>query len=854
MNESANLQFDKTSLEEVAEDIGKRHRVTVQLDRKALDDAALPSNTPITCSLQGVPLKTALRVVLGPLGLTYDVANEVLLITTAEVADSKLDARTYPVRDLISEPDGAGGTIVDADSLMEAIKSTVAPTSWDDVGGPGSLDVYKGTLVVSQSWHGHELVAEWLSNLRKAHRNKNSRAVIGVPPAQQKLREALRKPVQLKFEQTPLNQALANLAKRHKLPIHLDTKALDDAAMDPATPVSLNAPGVSLSAALSLLLHDARLEWVPLDGIVVVTTREIADITLETRVYPVADLVARQDGLGEATLDFDSLIETLKSACAPTTWDDAGGAGSLDVYSDALMVSQTFQVHQLIEQTLAALRRAHEAQASGPLKLTEDELLRQARGGQANRPAKAPVSILLGDQAPAQRLGQALEKRVTLNATNMPLNKVLAELSRQVGAPIVLDRPALDDAAILPDKPCTIQVEAAPLKSVLRRSLDFGLTYDFHYETLWVTTREVDDTQLTTRAYPVRDLITYTDDAGSYLDAEPLMELIKSTVAPTTWDDAGGAGSLDAMVGGCDVLLCSQTSSIQQEIEATLTAMRKAIASQEPPAQEKLDPNPVLKVYRLTGGLSNGGTQMTSREGRPSEKQLAQLIRDLIEPQTWDKKQGLFIGTVKGALAVRNTPRVQLQVASLLKKLHEWTPNGQPTGLPGLNLGRSENPGQAIPQFASAAPRDALMQFGGPYFHPFNPALVQSYRSFRIRVLPPGYDEKVQLEVFHLGPAVVVTEGEKSKTLTPAPDKVAALVEQCVAPKTWQSAGGQGFIHGLPGVIVVRQPGAVQRQVAKLLLELGAWDRYGVRIDNAGQLNADAFGPMTAPPSTGPGF
>ncbi len=787
LNAPAELEYIKTPLNDVAHHIGDEYRITVQLDRKALHDAGVQTTTPITCSLRGVPLKTALEVALRPLGLTYIVDDEVLLITTAEAAEVRVHARTYPVRDLISELEGASGANVDAGSLMETMKSCVAPTSWDDAGGNGSMQVHKGVLVVNQTWHVHQLIAEFLANLREARRNKDAHAVIGNSPAQQKLLKALRRPVQLRFKEIPLNNALDGLAMRHGFSIPLDLKALRDEGIDPATPVSLDSPDISLGSALSLLLHDAQLDWVPWDGVLLITTPEVAESMLQTRVYPAADLAVRQDEFGEISQDFESLTELLKTTCATMSWDDAGGAGSLDMHCGALIVSQTFKVHQLLEQTMAALRQAREAQA---------------------KPAKAPVSILAGDQATAQRLAAALRKRVTLNASEAPLNDILANLSQQVGAPIALDRPALADAGVFPDRPCTIREEAAPLQGVLKRVLgELGLTFDFRYETLWITSKKDYDQSLTTRVFPVRDLITYADDDGLYLNAEPLEELISSIVAPTTWNDAGGPGSLDTVVGDCDALVCAQTLHVQQALEATLTSLRKTIASQTTPTPEKLDPNPVLKVYSLTGGLPGGGAHFTAREGRPSEEQLAQLIRDLIEPESWDKQQGASVGVVKGALTVRNMPRVQAQVANLLKKLHEWSTEDQSNDSP------------------------------WPYVN--NPDMgawgMNDFPVSRIRVRPPDYDESVQLEAYHLAPAVIVTEGAKSKTLTPSPEKIAELVQESVAPKTWRSAGGQGFIRVLPGVIVVRQPGAVQRQVAKLLFELKAWDPRGVRIDDVGQ-------------------
>ena len=66
----------------------------------------------MTKNLKGVSSKSALRLMLHELGLTYVIKDEVLLITTTEAAESKLSTRVYSVADLvipIRTPNFAGG-------------------------------------------------------------------------------------------------------------------------------------------------------------------------------------------------------------------------------------------------------------------------------------------------------------------------------------------------------------------------------------------------------------------------------------------------------------------------------------------------------------------------------------------------------------------------------------------------------------------------------------------------------------------------------------------------------------------------------------------------------------------------
>ena len=62
-----------------------------------------------------------------------------------------------------------GGAQADFDSLIELITSTVRPTTWDEVGGPGSIAPFETNLsiVVSQTQEVHEEIADLLEQLRR---------------------------------------------------------------------------------------------------------------------------------------------------------------------------------------------------------------------------------------------------------------------------------------------------------------------------------------------------------------------------------------------------------------------------------------------------------------------------------------------------------------------------------------------------------------------------------------------------------------------------------------------------------------------------------------------------------------
>jgi hypothetical protein len=157
------VDFVDTPLGEVVSRISKEWDIPVLLDSKALDEVGIASDAPITLKLEGVPARTILESILQPLDLTWMIHAEVLLFTTPDRADESLSLRVYNV-DALFQDDAK------ADQVIKAITSTIEPTSWDEVGGPGSIvpfrDQKPALLIISQTEDAHDQIERLLTSLR----------------------------------------------------------------------------------------------------------------------------------------------------------------------------------------------------------------------------------------------------------------------------------------------------------------------------------------------------------------------------------------------------------------------------------------------------------------------------------------------------------------------------------------------------------------------------------------------------------------------------------------------------------------------------------------------------------------
>ena len=87
--------------------------IPIYVDPVGLQEAEKTMTSPITLDLEGVPLKTTLRLMLKQLGLTYTVKDGLMTITSEDSNDQPTEIRVYPVADLaiipISLMGGGGG-------------------------------------------------------------------------------------------------------------------------------------------------------------------------------------------------------------------------------------------------------------------------------------------------------------------------------------------------------------------------------------------------------------------------------------------------------------------------------------------------------------------------------------------------------------------------------------------------------------------------------------------------------------------------------------------------------------------------------------------------------------------------
>jgi hypothetical protein len=194
------VKLDGVALKDALDFVQDLSGANLHVNWGALQSAGVTKDAVIDVHLRGVPLRKILSVILseaaaGNAVLTYYVDENVIEITTLELADKVLITRVYPVDDLLMDvPDftdaptvtlsqtgssgttagvggggggggsssifgggGGGGGGSDttltrdqrAQQLIDLITSIIRPEIWQANGGPASIRFFNGSLIVT---------------------------------------------------------------------------------------------------------------------------------------------------------------------------------------------------------------------------------------------------------------------------------------------------------------------------------------------------------------------------------------------------------------------------------------------------------------------------------------------------------------------------------------------------------------------------------------------------------------------------------------------------------------------------------------------------------------------------------
>jgi len=429
---------------------------------------------------------------------------------------------------------------------------------------------------------------------------------------------------------------LSNYLNERGIDLVLDLRALEEAGVESDTPLRpLKLKQVTLRSVLRHLIGQAELTLLVRDGKLVVTTTDHASNELITKIYRVDDLVRIKDSDGTTVDNYDPLIDLLETVVVPPAWDAVGGPGTIRGFQGTLVISQTDEVHEEIERTVAALRSSRAGQLAGA----------PPEPHWADSPAQAALRRDFAERS---------KKSESFEFDEVPLADALRNIGEKFGVQFVLNLQALEEAGVGSDTPVTAALRQVTLPAALRRILaPMELTYVLQDEAIVVTTTDQASNELTTVVYPVGDLIGHAAavaaaDGCTLSVFDALIDVVTTTIKPSTWDEVGGPGSA-AVLGVAASIAFSQTPEVHGETQQLLAGLRQVRTS---PQQQT-----------AAGSSGEAGLLVTRRYVIAPEIDQPELERELvrIDPLSWSRG-GARIRFVNSQLVVRNSRSVQRAV------------------------------------------------------------------------------------------------------------------------------------------------------------------------------------------------
>jgi hypothetical protein len=470
------------------------------------------------------------------------------------------------------------------------------------------------------------------------------RAVVQDQLPHAEIAEALTRKVDCEFVDTPLEDAVDFIAEHLGYPVFIDEQSLDEIGLSVDETVNLSVKNFQLEHLLKQMLYQLGITHMVIDGNVKITTLERAESNLQMRVYPVGDLFP------SSSASHDAVMALLVSVVEPDSWEDVGGAGTIDSLSSSLVISQNYHVHQQVEHLLNVLRRLQDETSS------RKEL---------------PVFYGSGAAQDKQAIRDALRHEIRLPESQMTLNEFAGFLSEATKENVLVDQRGLEEIGL------DLEVDIAQFQTGLsnmsaRRALDSlggGLAWQIHAGAVVITSNQRVNFFLDTRVYPLTQLISGNrkKSPGNTTDLDHLVEVIMSNVAPDSWEEVGGAGTI-VQIMEPPAMVISQDARTHAQIVSLLSTLN-GISRYE----QKSTPH--------SSSRSNSKTLVTMVYERPvparekvepiTANELAETIQTLLGKKNVARR-GCMIHVVDDRVVVRQTAEKHEQIVDLLQLLYPY--------------------------------------------------------------------------------------------------------------------------------------------------------------------------------------
>jgi hypothetical protein len=111
-------------------------KVQIYVKRRSVEEQGIdPGTAKVTFSMKGVPMSRILQLILDNFKLDYMIQDGIVIISTPEDLEGQTITKVYNLQHYL----GVTPSTQEVRNLIQVITETVLPQSWDEQGGPGSI-------------------------------------------------------------------------------------------------------------------------------------------------------------------------------------------------------------------------------------------------------------------------------------------------------------------------------------------------------------------------------------------------------------------------------------------------------------------------------------------------------------------------------------------------------------------------------------------------------------------------------------------------------------------------------------------------------------------------------------------
>jgi hypothetical protein len=325
-------------------------------------DLRILPESRVTIDLPPLQARQAISLLLESLELEYDVNGEVIQVAFPEDLRRQLPTSAIDVRHLLDSASGG----FDEDTIIDLVTTCVAPDQWDEVGGPGTQEVFRGLLVFRQTYEISRQVQELIDVLSEhclpvrfgqvAHTADSARQPVwvGLSQGEERLIQNLQTKVSLTPNNISILNAIEELCRACSVPVYFDRVWFEDTTFPlMQLPKDLRLDRVPARDVLDAIEARELAGFMVANGMLMVIDPDYAASHRLIRLYPLR--LPKQDDVPQLA---DQVADMLVERFEPDAWSDNGGYGIISTVNDEwLLVVQTLPMHRRVEEALAKLHR-----------------------------------------------------------------------------------------------------------------------------------------------------------------------------------------------------------------------------------------------------------------------------------------------------------------------------------------------------------------------------------------------------------------------------------------------------------------------------------------------------------------